>query len=579
MLISYIFCLIEEAIVSKSYLGCSGITFIYIPILLYFAYCCYKKEGTSAFNKPLFDSIILFGLFSIYSGIVKPLLSGVILLSADVEVGVDVHIIGLTVGLLGALLLKKRIKYIVDRLPQTDILTLGNNAEYYSKCSVAVLCFFLVSVIAYFPIVIEKKDNIRQSLIDLPPSNTIRQLNTNSRNIIVHTEEEMVPHLFKYMESIRFNKHDNRFSIRHQWLDLKTILFTFDRDLKKNNDSFTVIGKLRSISGKRYDFGILLGSQLENIITVQSEIIICDPSDDSRSDIMKMYHKAAEQGQAIAQTALGLKYAVGEDTEKDYLRAIKWYTKAVEQNEPIAMTQLGNMYSSGYGVIKNYKKALNLYKKSAAYGNAFAQNNLAGMYFDGEGTSQDFGKALFWYQKAADQGNALAQNSLAGMYLDGKGTSQDFGKALMWFRKAANQGNARGQHNLAIMNENGWGTPKNYYKALQWYRRSADQGFAQAQNNLAAMYEKGKGTQQDFNEALKWYQKAANKGNAIAQNNLAAMFYHGKGTSQDIGKALVWFRKSANQGCVEARNNIASIFENDNGDDGQLIDNPTSKRY
>lgn len=534
MLVSIIFGLIEEAIVSKSYLGCSGITFIYIPFLIYFAYCCYKKEGISAFKYLLFDSIILFGLFSIYSGIVKPFLSGVLLPSADVEIGVDVHIIGLLVGSLGAYIWQNRIKDIVGRLPQTDNLTSRYNLDCLSKGAITVLTFFLIGVFAYLPTVIQKISATRQSLIDFPPSDTIRKLNTNKRNLLVRTNEIMVPRLFQYWENISYNKHDTRFSIRHQWLDLQTILFTFDRDLKKEKDSFTVISKLRSISGKRYDFGILLGRQLENIITVQSEIKPEDSNIASRIDAMKMYHKAAEQGQAIAQTALGLKYAVGEDTEKNYLKAIKWLTRAVKQDEPIAMVHLGYMYDSGYGVAKNYSKAFNLYKRSAEYGNALAQNNLAGMYLDGRGTSQDSDKALRWYQKAAAQGNALAQNSLAGMYLDGKGTSQDFGKALMWFRKAADQEDARGQYNLAVMYEKGLGIPKNFGKALKWYRKSADQGFAQAQNNLAAMYEKGRGTQQDFNEALWWYQKATDQGNAIAQNNLAAMYEKGNGDSGQL---------------------------------------------
>ncbi len=41
-----------------------------------------------------------------------------------------------------------------------------------------------------------------------------------------------------------------------------------------------------------------------------------------------MYRKAAEQGHAEAQYALGARYATGEGVPQDYVQAHKWYNLA-----------------------------------------------------------------------------------------------------------------------------------------------------------------------------------------------------------------------------------------------------------
>jgi hypothetical protein len=50
-----------------------------------------------------------------------------------------------------------------------------------------------------------------------------------------------------------------------------------------------------------------------------------------RAEGVKWYRKAAEQGDARAQFALGLAYYLGEGVPKDYTEGIKWNRKAAEQ--------------------------------------------------------------------------------------------------------------------------------------------------------------------------------------------------------------------------------------------------------
>ena len=51
--------------------------------------------------------------------------------------------------------------------------------------------------------------------------------------------------------------------------------------------------------------------------------------------------KAAEQGQARAQSLLGSCYRDGDGVEADAAQAAEWYGKAAKQNYPPAMCSLG----------------------------------------------------------------------------------------------------------------------------------------------------------------------------------------------------------------------------------------------
>lgn len=64
--------------------------------------------------------------------------------------------------------------------------------------------------------------------------------------------------------------------------------------------------------------------------------VITVPKADAQS--IAQYHKAAEQGDAICQTALGDLYAEGRGVAKDEAQAVIWYRKAAEQGDVIAQT-------------------------------------------------------------------------------------------------------------------------------------------------------------------------------------------------------------------------------------------------
>ncbi len=284
-----------------------------------------------------------------------------------------------------------------------------------------------------------------------------------------------------------------------------------------------------------------------------------------KSEAVKWYRKAAEQGHATAQYNLGCMYNLGEGVREDDSEAVKWYRKAAEQGNSWAQYILGNMYYDGEGVEKDKSEAVKWYRKAAEQGNAVAQNWLGFMYYNGDGVRQDKSEAVKWYRKAAEQGNASAQSRLGCMYNLGEGVREDQSEAVKWLRKAAEQGYGWAQDCLGHMYYNGYGVEKDFSEAVKWYRKAAEQGHAQAQTSLGHMYYNGYGVEMDKSEAGKWYRKATEQRNSWAQRNLGAMYGNGEGVRQDKSEAVKWYRKAAEQGHAWAQYSLGEMYYDGEG--------------
>ena len=124
----------------------------------------------------------------------------------------------------------------------------------------------------------------------------------------------------------------------------------------------------------------------------------------------------------------------------DYKAAFSFHKKAAEQGDAIAQTMLGAYYNEGTVVRQDYVEAVRWYKLAAAQGQSGAQNNLGVMYRNGEGVLQDYAEAVRWYKLAAAQGHSNAQFNLGVRYNNGEGVLQDYLKAHMWWNLAATSG-------------------------------------------------------------------------------------------------------------------------------------------
>lgn len=278
------------------------------------------------------------------------------------------------------------------------------------------------------------------------------------------------------------------------------------------------------------------------------------------AEAVKLWSKAAEQGNAEAQRELGRCYCIGNGVAQDYAKACKWYRKAAEQGHAAAQNALGERYRRGQGVTQDYVEACKWYKKAAEQGDANAQNNLGGCYYWGDGVAQDYDEAYKWYRKAAEQGHVRAQNDLGVCYANGQGVVQDYVEACKWYRKAAEQGNVYAQKNLGGCYYYGNGLAENNDEAYKWYRKAADQGYADAQRMVGECNYYGYGVKKNNGEAYKWYRKAAEQGDVIAQRMVGACYEDGLGVTQDEDEAYKWYKKAAGQGDVIAQRKVGIYY-------------------
>jgi uncharacterized protein len=148
---------------------------------------------------------------------------------------------------------------------------------------------------------------------------------------------------------------------------------------------------------------------------------------------LREWRPLAEQGDASAQTNLGLMYDRGLGVPQDYAEAMKWYRLAAEQGEVSAQFNLGLMYDRGLGVPQDYAEAMKWYRLAAEQGDASAQTNLGLMYDIGLGVLQDNVMAYMWYNIAAANGHKEAgkwRDERAGLM-----TSADISKAQSMARE------------------------------------------------------------------------------------------------------------------------------------------------
>ncbi len=258
----------------------------------------------------------------------------------------------------------------------------------------------------------------------------------------------------------------------------------------------------------------------------------------------------ATAGDPNAQFRLGFMYAHGLGVPQNFAEAIRWYRKAADQGSAVAEHNLAVRYA--FAVPPNFAEALRWYRKAADQGYAHSQSNLGVMYYQGQGVPQDYAEAVRWWRRAADQGVAPALDGLGDAYRMGRGVRQDDAEAVRWYRKAADQGLAEALSNLGDAYRRGQGVRQDDAEAIRLYRKAADQGLAEAQLNLGNLYSAGRGVAQDNTAAVGWYRKAADQGLASAQILLGRMYRDGTGVPQNYVQARMWLDLAATKGDAAA---------------------------
>jgi TPR repeat protein len=118
---------------------------------------------------------------------------------------------------------------------------------------------------------------------------------------------------------------------------------------------------------------------------------------------LRLSQPLAEQGDARAQSLLGLIHYNDRGVLRDDAEAVKWSRLAAEQGNAAAQFRLGLMYSEGHGVPQDHAEAAKWYRLAADRRYPQAQYNLGLLYATGEGVAQDNVMAHMWLNLAAAQ--------------------------------------------------------------------------------------------------------------------------------------------------------------------------------
>ena len=125
--------------------------------------------------------------------------------------------------------------------------------------------------------------------------------------------------------------------------------------------------------------------------------------------------------------------------KREYAQALRLSQPLAEQGDARAQSLLGLIYYNARGVRRNDAEAARWFRLAADQGDAVAEYNLGLMYSEGQAVPQDYAEAAKWYRLAADQRYAQAQYNLGFLYASGQGVEQDNVAAHMWFNLAAAQ--------------------------------------------------------------------------------------------------------------------------------------------
>lgn len=296
----------------------------------------------------------------------------------------------------------------------------------------------------------------------------------------------------------------------------------------------------------------------------------------------------AESGNSDAQYDLAMRYWEGkEGAPKDDSKAFYWAKKAAEQGNAYAQSWVGYFYENGYGTARDFGEAAYWYRRSADQGNRFSQNNLGECYYYGRGVERNYEKAASWYKKAADQEFPSACYNLGWCYENGEGVASNRSLAISYYRKAAASGNEDARQRLSKLGLSADGSSTmsastastsssssgshvdpstlanaqsgidvsqyvlgqqyfddgNYEQAVYWWRQAAKQGYGKASLQLGECYYNSLGVDRNYKTAAYWYTEAAEQGENDACFKLGVCYEEGIGVIRDYQIAFKYYEK------------------------------------
>lgn len=158
----------------------------------------------------------------------------------------------------------------------------------------------------------------------------------------------------------------------------------------------------------------------------------------------------AAEAEAEAAATKAIDNARAAFDERDYANALELLLPLAEDGNAEAQTLIGVMYRTGLLGMPDHDEAALWFESAAQQGHADAYFNLGLMYFqhellppDGSATRYAFSDAAFGsFRQAAELGHAEAQLYLGHMYAEGLSVARDPIEAYKWYQLSAWQRNS-----------------------------------------------------------------------------------------------------------------------------------------
>lgn len=125
-----------------------------------------------------------------------------------------------------------------------------------------------------------------------------------------------------------------------------------------------------------------------------------------QSDVIPwMQHKLRNHAQPQLETVLASSRPPKSDVAAVETATLDQLRQMAENGDPVAQNALGLRYATGDGVVLNEEEAVQWFIKSAERGNVSAQSKLGSIYYSGRGVPQDPNRAYFWMVVARMSGD------------------------------------------------------------------------------------------------------------------------------------------------------------------------------
>ena len=142
---------------------------------------------------------------------------------------------------------------------------------------------------------------------------------------------------------------------------------------------------------------------------------------------LSLIRDCIEEGDSYSLLLGGKLLLEGEATPAEKRKAYAWTRKAAEAGNVLACTQLGVFYKDGIGTTQDYQKAMEWFVKAYERGDSKGSYSVGYLYMKGLGVTQSYSKAIEWYEKSS---YPMAKHFLGMCHFFGYGVPENKAKGL-----------------------------------------------------------------------------------------------------------------------------------------------------